>query len=177
MSKIRIKIGSVEVEYEGTDDFLRDELPLLLDKLATLGARVPTSGQPGGENRPETDKQVGGDRHLGGDSGPPANSGAVNTGLGTCSTVAATLGAKTGPELAMAAAARMIIGDSRTSFTRKELLDEMKSATAYYNKNYGSNLSSTITGLVKAKKFREVAKDTYGLAADTISELRSRLAS
>ncbi len=53
----------------------------------------------------------------------------------------------------------------------------MKSATAYYNKNYGSNLSSTITGLVKAKKFREVAKDTYGLAADTISELRSRLAS
>ena len=77
----------------------------------------------------------------------------------------------------MAAAARMIIGDSRTSFTRKELLDEMKSATAYYNKNYGSNLSSTITGLVKAKKFREVAKDTYGLAADTISELRSRLAS
>ena len=91
--------------------------------------------------------------------------------------MAATIGAKTGTELAIAAGAKLIIGDGRSSFTRKELLDEMKSATAYYNKNYSSNLSKTINGLVKDKKFREVAKDTYGLAANVIDELRARLAS
>jgi len=166
MSKIRIKIGAVEVEYEGTDDFLRDELPLLLDKLATLGTRVPESIQAGLDNQAPVESRR-----------QPANGSLGPFDLGTCTTVAANLGAKTGPELALAAAAKLIIGDSRNSFTRKELLDEMKSATSYYNKNIGSNLSTTITTLVKGKKFREVAKDTYGLAADVITELRSRLAS
>lgn len=166
MSKIRIKIGAVEVEYEGTDDFLRDELPLLLDKLATLGARVPDSNTGGGAAAP-ANNQV----NL-------ANGGSVGSAdVGTCSTVAATIGAKTGPELAVAAGAKLIIGDGRSSFTRKELLIEMQSATAYYNKNYSSNLSKIINGLVKEKKFREVAKDTFALAANVIEELRARLAS
>lgn len=166
MSKIRIKIGAVEVEYEGTDDFLRDELPLLLDKLATLGARVPAENSGGG---------VAASTNESANVGNGGSAGSVD--VGTCSTVAATIGAKTGTELAIAAGAKLIIGDGRSSFTRKELLDEMKSATAYYNKNYSSNLSKTINGLVKDKKFREVAKDTYGLAANVIDELRARLAS
>ena len=35
-SKIRIKLGPIEVEYEGTESFLKEELPQLLEAVANL---------------------------------------------------------------------------------------------------------------------------------------------
>lgn len=48
-SKIRIKLGPVEVEYEGNEAFLKDELPDLLSAVARLHKE---SGQADGAEPP-----------------------------------------------------------------------------------------------------------------------------
>ena len=40
-TKIRVKIGDVEVEYEGPEDFLDSKLHRLVDDLSTLAKREP----------------------------------------------------------------------------------------------------------------------------------------
>jgi hypothetical protein len=40
-AKIRIKVGSMEVEYEGEPSFLKDGLESLLAKMADLSTQVP----------------------------------------------------------------------------------------------------------------------------------------
>ena len=158
MSKIRIKIGSVELEYEGSDDFLKEELPLLLDKLYALAPASADRGQSGSDFRDEND-------------GVGSGVGASNSSVGTTSSIAADLQAKTGSDLALAAAIRLALGLGKSSFSRKELLTEMQSATSYYNKNMSSNLSKMLTAMVKDKTVREVAKDTFSLSADKKREM------
>jgi hypothetical protein len=87
-SKLRIKMGPIEVEYEGSEEFLKQELPDLLRAVTTL-------------------YKDSGITEVQGDS----PDGASATGLqGTTATYAAKLGGGTGPELAIAAAARLRIG-------------------------------------------------------------------
>ena len=38
-SKIRIKLGAIEVEYEGSEQFLKEELPQLLTAVSELYAK------------------------------------------------------------------------------------------------------------------------------------------
>lgn len=164
MSKIRIKLGVVEIEYEGSDGFLKDELPGLLDKLYSI---VPPASLGPLAN---------------GNSGEEQAAGVVSPVLptndvGTTSSIAADLGAKTGPDLALAAAARLTFGLDKASFTRKELLAEMQTATSYYNKNMSGNLSKMISAMIKDRALREVAKDTFALSADKRRELEGRFGS
>lgn len=151
-SKIRVRAGELEVEFEGSEDFLRDELPSLLEFLSGLNiAKVSTS-----------DRSDRGD--VGGD-----------TTLGTTNTVAAKLGAETGPDLILAAAAKLTFADGVTSFTRKELLAEMQTASNYYKTSFTSNLSTYLSRLVKAGTLLEQAKDTYALSSTKAQELRTAL--
>lgn len=162
MSKIRIKIDEVEVEYEGSDSFLKDELPALLDKVYALAGAQPASASK--KHPKDVDSSAG-------------KKNTANGSVGTTSSIAADFSAKTGPDLALAAGARLAIGLGRDSFSRDDLLTEMKSATTFYQKNYSGNLTKMLAGLVKAKKFREISKDTYSLSAATKTDLEARLGS
>lgn len=159
-SKIRIKLGPIEVEYEGTESFLKEELPQLLEAVANL---YKQSGIP-------EIKQDG------------SGSSGTGTGTGTAllqsttGAIAAKLGCKTGPELALAAAARLTFATGKEKFSRKELLSEMQTASAYYKSSHGSNLSTTLTALIKDGVFLEPAKDTYSLSATKKTELGKQLA-
>lgn len=157
-SKLRIKMGPIEVEYEGSEDFLKLELPELLRAVTTL---YKDSGI--------TDIQQDNPGVIGGApaSGPQ----------GTTATYAAKLGGGTGPDLALAAAARLRISLGSGTFSRTKLLEEMKSASSYYKKSYSSNLTKIISGLVASQKLIEAAKDTYSLHATTEKEVRAKLAS
>lgn len=156
-SKLRVKMGPIEIEYEGSEEFLKQELPELLQAVTTLY-------KDSGISEPSTPA-------LG-------SQGETNTsGLqGTTNTYAAKLGGSSGPELAIAAAARLRIGMSTETFSRAKLLEEMKSAASYYKKSYGSNLTKIIGTLVSNQKLIESAKDTYSLHANTEKELRAKLA-
>ena len=91
-------------------------------------------------------------------------------------TIAGHLGASSGPELAIAAAAHLTFVKQQDRLTRKEPDTEMKSATTYYNKNMSSNLSSSLNTLVKGKRLNLIQKDVYALSANEKSALEAKLA-
>lgn len=159
-SKIRIKMGPIEVEYEGSEEFLKKELP---DLLAAVSKLYHESGGnvAAGDESARTDAQ---------------NNGKATPATGTTATISARLAVKSGPELILAAAARLTFGLSKDSFSRKELLAEIQTAKQYYKKSYSANLSTYLGQLVKSD-LREVSKDQYALSAKKADELRKNLAS
>lgn len=153
--KIKIKLGPIEVEYEGSEEFLKKELPQLLASVSNLHKDL---GSP--ESGNIDTKREGGGRRL----------------QATTSSIAAKLGCKTGPQLAMAAAAHLALVQRMNTFSRKELLDDMRSATAYYKATYNGNLSKYLHSLLKDGSLLEPSKNTYSLSADKRTELSKQLA-
>lgn len=156
-SKIRIKMGAIEVEYEGSEQFLKEELPELLSAVSKLYKSSALEA-----NNAAT--------------GSDAGSGKSTEVVGTTGTLAAILGGGSGPDLALSAAARLTFGLKKEKFIRKEILVEMQSASAYFKPSYSSNLTNILNGLVKDKKLMESAKDTYSLSADSRKSLGAKLA-
>ena len=154
-SKIRIKLGPIEVEYEGSETFLKEELPQLLSAVSEL---YSTSGLT-------TDAPGGNVLH------PP--SGNLQ---GTTGSIAAKLAVKQGPELIIAAAARLTFVSGKQTFSRQEIIEEMKSATAYFKKTYVKNLSAYLNTLLKDGKLLEPSAGIFSLSASSQSELKGRLA-
>jgi len=158
-SKIRIKLGAIEVEYEGSEQFLKDELPQLLTAVSELYAKsaalketpvgtVANAAQPGGAAALQ----------------------------GTTGTIAAKLAVKQGPDLILAAAARMTFVLGKATFSRQEIADEIKTASAYYKKTYMNNLSQYLNNLMKDGKLLEPSTGTYSLSATAQTDLKARLA-
>lgn len=156
--KIRIKMGETEVDYEGSESFLRNELPEFLSALSKLH-------HDSGGTAADRPKKAG--------------SGASKEVKGTTGTIAGKLGCKVGngKDLITAAAARLRFVANQESFTRSELLKEAKTATAYYKRGVANDLSNTLDGLVKSGDFTEIAKGTYSLSAPKVEELEKLIAS
>ena len=161
-TKLRIRIGNVEVEYEGQESFLNKKLPELIANVAKIegtgSMTLDESVEQGDIKR--TIKRTG------------TGKGKIT---GTTNTLASKLGCESGPALILAAATRLTLVLGKSSFTRKELLNEMKSASTYYKKSYASNLTQNLNTLIKSNKLNESAKDTYSLAAKTRAGLEKKL--
>lgn len=112
-SKIRIKLGSIEVEYEGSEAFLKKELPDLMKSITELYKSM-------GKIIEQPEDQVEGLKPKG-------------IKLSTKS-IAAKMNCATGPDLVIAAAAHLTLAKNKESFTRKELLSEIQSASGYFKK-------------------------------------------
>lgn len=160
-SKVRIRMGQVEVEYEGDEQFLKDELPALLDSVSKLYREA---------------KNVSGDDEAPDPATPVVPTPPTLNAVGTTTNIAAKMHVDSGPHLILAAAARLTLGGGKPSFSRQTLLEEMKTASSYFNKNYASNLSQYLTGLVRSGKLMETAKDTYAMTATTLSEIEAKIA-
>lgn len=158
-SKIKIKMGPIEVEYEGSESFLKEELPLILkavsDLYQTAGIEV---SQP--ESKPNT-------------STPKAQNN--NALIGTTSSIAGKLSVKSGTDLIMASAARLTFGLNKEKFNRKDIHTEMKSASAYYKSSHGANLTKYLNNLVKAGTLLETSSGVYAISAQKAATLKSRL--
>lgn len=163
-SKIKIKMGPIEIEYEGSEAFLKEELPALLSAVSDL---YKASGV--------IEDEVNFDAAPVSAVSVAATEKAMGSLQATTSTVAARLGVKSGPELALAAAARLTLSLGVESFSRAQLLEEMKSASAYFKQTYAKNLSGTLTRLLKDGKLFETAKNTYSLSASQRSNMEARL--
>lgn len=68
----------------------------------------------------------------------------------------------------------MVNGQERLS--RKDLADEMKSATSFYKATFLNNLSAYLDRLVKSDRLRLVAPNTYALTAAERQALNAKLA-
>lgn len=159
-SKIKIKMGPIEVEYEGSETFLKEELPLILKSVSELYQTTGIEINPPTSDNPEPTKTN--------------NSGGSKI-VGTTSSIAGKLNVKSGTELIIAAAARLTFVLNKEKFSRKDVSDEMKSASAYYKNSYGSNLTKYLNSLVKDGTFLETSSGIYAISANKSSSLKSRL--
>lgn len=154
---LRIKCGDVEVEYSGEEAFAEKHLKPLIDSLAksfeqawpTLGAKKTTD-------------------HL-------HNKGGSQASAITTSTVATKLAAKTGTDLALAAA-YVLHASGKDQFTRTELTDTMRDAKSYFNVNYAKNLTNSLKTLVKQQNFLHQGGDDYALSVSCKADLDKKLA-
>jgi hypothetical protein len=154
-SKIRIKLGPIEVEYEGSESFLKQELPALIKTVTELSksAGVTLANL-------ETDH----------DKGKP-DSGKLQ--LSTTS-IATKISCSSGPDLVLAAAAHLTLVKKIEVFSRKQLLDDMKTASGFYKSTYRDNLSAYIKTLLK-DKLNERSTGQYSLSAQAKRDVESKL--
>lgn len=147
--RFRLKVGPIEVEYEG------DSVP---DRKALL-------------DLVELAMQSYVDKGLG--TGGPAERPRIR---GTTGGIAARLNCISGPELIVAAAARLTFVHDQEWFSADELLGEMKLATAHYDQSYESSLARDVKQLVTSGKLVEVAPGLFALSATMRRELQQALA-
>lgn len=157
-SKIKIKMGAIEVEYEGTEDFIKNDLLDLVSSMAEFHS------QANAVNNNDNDR----------DSPPGDDTGSIQ---GTTGNFAAKLKCKTGPDLIIAALAHLTLVKSKKSSTRSDILTEMQSATTYYKKSYsGGNFSTNLKNLEKSGKLLEQTKNNYALQAKELKSIEAKLA-
>ena len=170
IAKIKLKVGSMELEYEGDPSFLTGGIEALLVTMGGLVGKVPDypspAPDPAAQEPPSNGKGNGG--------GARAACGAAFTY--STNTIAAHLDAKTGPELVICALAQLELVQGKSSSTRTEILAEMKSATTYYNKNMSSNMTKILAGLTSGKRINQIGKDTYALSASERKQVEAKVA-
>lgn len=155
-SRIKIKFGNIDIEFEGSEEFIRSELLTLLEAITELQSN---------------DLSIVPDDNNG--SLSPSVSQTKNWGI---STYSAKLKVKSGTDLVIAACAFLTFESGQGAFTRKAILDEMKSATSYYQVNYSKNLTRYISQLVKNGDLVVTSAKLFALGANTRKMLEQRLA-
>lgn len=161
-SKLRIRIGEVEIDYEGTEEFLKQELPQLLKTAMELHKAAGSA--PGGDT---------GEKRRAGTGGAAAANAVPSLTTGS---IAAKIGADSGSDLLLAAAGHLVLVKKTEPFSRAQLLNEMKGATAYYKKNYAANLTGYVRTALKDGPLSETAKNSFTLTAAARKDLEKRLA-
>lgn len=163
-AKVRIKAGPVEFEYEGETELGVADIKDLFSHIETL-FKVPVLAE-GGEAHSNTTHETP----------APSNSGrnAVGPKLHVNS-VAQKLKAKSGPEVAVAAAATLQICEGKDTFSRTELLETMKKATMHYRTSMSGNLTK-ILGTLVGSKFNQISDGVYSLNSEEYQNLVAGLA-
>ena len=155
-SKIKIKLGPIEVEYEGSESFLKQELPALIKTVTELSK---SAGVTLGNIESNHDKGKS-------DAGMPQLS---------ITSIATKIPCSSGPDLVLAAAAHLTLVKKSEVFSRKQLLDEMKAASGFYKSSYRDNLTAYLKSLLK-DKLNERSTGQYSLSESARKELESKLA-
>jgi hypothetical protein len=91
-------------------------------------------------------------------------------------TIANLIGATSGPDLIIAAAAHLHFSQGKATFTRRELAAEMRNSPSRFKYTFMNNLSAYLAGLTRADRLRLSANDTYALSNNERQNLESRLA-
>lgn len=159
-SKIQIKIGIVEFSGEGNQDWLAAQFDKILAKMAEL-VKIEMTAPIGNQGQPPANPQ----------GNPPA--GKINLSMVN---ISAKLNCKSGQEVATAAAAYLKFVLGKPSFTRDEILENMKKATGYYKVTYRSNLTNILGALVKNGTLLESSTNNFSLQVNKETELNDILA-
>jgi hypothetical protein len=155
-ASIRIKLGHLEVEYQGDASFLRKDLLETVKELLELQK----------QNRivEQTLSEAGG--HAGG-------GGKFDY---STDTIANILGAKKGPDLMIAAAAHLHFVKGKERFTRKEITVEMRTASGHWKNSYVANMTTNLNGLKSKDRLRQISQGTYALSNKERQALGAKLA-
>jgi hypothetical protein len=160
--KLRITYGPIEIEYEGEEEFFRSELPNILDQLSGMPvARTDNGASTDANGEPE-----------------PARSASADTNIRLSTTdIAAMMDAKSSRDLATAACAHLTFVKNQDTFSRNAILDDMKSARAYYKKSFSTNLNRTLDNMAKAGELSHQGQNRFALTAAKRKDLEGLIAS
>jgi hypothetical protein len=156
-SKVKIKAGSIEVEFEGSEEYMKDELPALVELLYSLSPADDFAEEEDSvelQATTDTSKQK---LQM------------------TTNTIAAKLNAKKAGDLILAACGHLDLVKGASTYTRSNILAEMKLATNYYKATMTKNLSGSLKTLVKQNKLLETSTDTYALDANAKTTIETTL--
>ena len=181
-TRIRVRKGDTEVEYEGSEQFLRTELSSLLQAASTFpsgsGRRAQSPpadpaapGRTSGGGKRSARKTPARARSV--DAAPAGQDPGMPPGVAD---VAARMGCRHGTDLVLAASAQLSIRAGEKSFSRAALLGEMKTAADYYKPVYGKNLSRYLKNLIRERQLEEPGPGIYALTARARRELKKLLA-
>jgi hypothetical protein len=159
VAKVKIKVGVLELEYEGDSSFLKNGLNDLIEHVANISTSIPAIIAE------TTEEKIA----------ASSNEGTLAISLSTGS-IAARIPSNTGPELAICAMVHLELVKGKQTYGRKDILDEMKTAKAYYKQSMSKNHSAGVAGLVKAKKANEVSTGEFCLSASERIKLEAALA-
>ena len=90
-------------------------------------------------------------------------------------TIANLIGASSGPDLVIAAAAHLHFAQGKSTFARRELSSEMRSAPSHFKATFLNNLSSYLAGLTRADRLRLSGPDIYALSNRERQNLEAKL--
>ena len=158
-ASIKISAGNTLIEYSGPQSFIENGL---MEFATSLFDSVPQAITADTSNDTNTSRATAN------------NSGSIQA-MST-NTIASVLGAKSGPELVLAAVAHLQLVKGQDRAQRSDILSEMKSATTYYKSTYSSNLSSYLDSLLKAKRLNLIGEKVYALPSSERTKLESALA-
>lgn len=91
-------------------------------------------------------------------------------------TIANLIGARSGPDLILAAAAHLHFSQNKQTFTRQDIVQEMRSAPGHFKETFVNNLSKYLVGLTKVDRLRLVGAHTYALSNKERQGLEAKLA-
>ena len=186
-TRIRVRKGDTEVEYEGSEQFLKNELSSLLRAASTFPSGsgrqtpppTPRGAGPARAVGARTSRRKGGGARTpavaAAVQAPPAGKGA-DAPPGSTAGIAARIGCSHGTHLVLAASAQLNLRAGRTSFSRAELLAAMKTAAQYYKPVYGKNLSRYLKNLIKERQLNQPRPGIYALTAPARREMQKILA-
>ncbi len=152
MSKIRIRVGDIEIEFEGSEEFIKEQIPELLQEIADMK----------GPFIKEEAEEMSTDEHQ----------KFIDLSV---ETIAEKIGVKTGKELVVATAAYLTFAKNLPSFSRREILNAMKDASHHYQKNYSKNLSRYLQPLLRDGVLNQTSSGTYALSAAARKELEQKI--
>ena len=165
-TKISVKVGTIEVEYEGEASFLTHGLNDLLLNLSNILAATPqfiTKSQLENTNEIIIDQKAHETRSN-------------NFPQMSTSNIAARLPAKSAKDLVLCAMANLQLVKKQEKQKRQYILTEMQTATSYYKQTMAKNLTRTLDSLLKSKEINEIGKDEYSLSAATVKKFEVILA-
>lgn len=150
-----IKIGNNELSCTGTESFLTQQIPVILDYLKEFGTPTET-----GNTREEASRGTG---------------NGSKTGYLAVNSIAAKMNVTSGTDLILAAVFSLTQGE-KAQASRPEIINEMRKATSYFKKSVVNNLSNYLSTLIKEGELLEQASENYALSVKARAEIESKLA-
>lgn len=158
-SRIRIRVGDCEIEYEGDDGFAREGvLALLKEAMLVAPPKLRQKTAIGGAA----------DQAASFQSKP-------SSGL-TISTIAAHLNPDGTQDLAMCALAKLQLIDGKQHADKTEIWETMRGATGYFKSSMAKNFPRDLGRMVRGKKINEVGAHVYALTAGSAKDLEAKIA-
>lgn len=155
MAKLTLKYGEISIDYDGPEEFLKEQLAGIVDAVSKLKDLAPSTKPADGKR----------------DQSTPLGQTKVSV-----STIAHKLGVKSGPDL-IAVAAYSLALSGTPAFKKKALRDRAREVKTLWKKSYANNFDNYVNRLVSGGRLNHVGGDEYAIPQTEQTSISSRLSS